>query len=135
MPISVFSLPFTSTVLSTTRFMNWSNPLSVPTTIRLAFSLTVTKNKLKLKFNSLVQSLITLRWLFYSMTFYILTDKSKSVTRHIFEPAKYTQAGKAKLVRTKMYHKVSDRNPKPGFESKPLNTWFKRQMRVLFMPN
>ena len=110
MPISVFSLPFTSTVLSTTRFMNWSNPLSVPTTIRLAFSLTETKNKLKLNFNSLVQSLITLKWLFYLMTFYILTDKSKSVTRHIFEPAKYTQAVTAKLVRTKMYHKVIKRN-------------------------
>lgn len=41
MPMSVFSLPLTSTVLSTTRFMNWSKPRSVPTTIRLAFNLTV----------------------------------------------------------------------------------------------
>lgn len=40
MPISFFSSPLTSTVLSITRFINWSNPRSVPTTVRLAFSLT-----------------------------------------------------------------------------------------------
>ena len=39
-PISVLSFPLTSTVLSTTRFMNWSNPRSVPITTRFAFSLT-----------------------------------------------------------------------------------------------
>lgn len=42
-PISFFSLLLRSTVLSITKFINWSNPLSVPTTARLAFSLTAIK--------------------------------------------------------------------------------------------
>lgn len=42
-PISFLSFPFSSTVLSTTRFINWSNPRSVPTTVRLALSLTAKK--------------------------------------------------------------------------------------------
>jgi hypothetical protein len=40
MPISVVSLPLTSNVLSSTRFMNWSNPRKTPTTFRFAFSFT-----------------------------------------------------------------------------------------------
>lgn len=39
MPMSCLS--FMSTVLSSTQFMNWSNPRSVPVTCRLAFSVTV----------------------------------------------------------------------------------------------
>lgn len=46
-PISFFSLPLTSTVLSITRFINWSNPRSVPTIILLALSLTAIRNRLK----------------------------------------------------------------------------------------
>ena len=38
MPMS--DLVLSSTVLSSTRFMNWSNPRSVPVTCRLAFSAT-----------------------------------------------------------------------------------------------
>ncbi|MFS7964819.1 hypothetical protein Hanom_Chr08g00754841 [Helianthus anomalus] len=45
MPISFFSSPLTSTVLSMTRFMNWSNPRRVPTTVRFAFSLTKIKDQ------------------------------------------------------------------------------------------
>lgn len=45
MPISFLSLPFISTVLSNTRFMNWSKPRKTPTTTRLALSLTAPRQQ------------------------------------------------------------------------------------------
>ena len=44
MPISFLSAPLISTVLSSTRFMNWSNPRSTPITFLPAFSLTANPN-------------------------------------------------------------------------------------------
>ena len=43
MPMS--DLVLSSTVLSSTRFMNWSNPRSVPVTCRLAFSATASQQQ------------------------------------------------------------------------------------------